>query len=131
VLERRRDELALGSPFLVHGDFHAGNVHWVGRRIAGVIDWEVARWGPAAADVAYCYMDLALAGGRRTAQQFLAAYINRAGNVPGFDVWLLLAILRPLPDPARWLPSYEGAGWRGLTSTLLRRRLAKLAKSLV
>jgi aminoglycoside phosphotransferase (APT) family kinase protein len=130
ALERRRDELALGRTVLVHGDFHAGNVHWVGRRVAGVIDWEMARWGPAAADVAYCYMDLALAAGRRTARQFLAAYLNRAGNAPGFDAWLLLATLRPLPDPARWLPSYEGAGRRDLTPTLLRRRLALLAGSL-
>jgi aminoglycoside phosphotransferase (APT) family kinase protein len=130
MLARRRRELALGRTVLVHGDFHAGNVHWVGPRPAGVIDWEMARWGPAAADVAYCYIDLALAAGRRAARQFLAAYVNRAGNAPGFDAWLLLAALRPLPDPARWLPSYEGAGWRDLTPTLLRRRLAMLAKSL-
>jgi aminoglycoside phosphotransferase (APT) family kinase protein len=130
MLERRRHELALGRTVLVHGDFHSGNVHWVGPRIAGVIDWETARWGPAAADVAYCYMDLTLAAGRRTAQQFLAAYVNRAGDAPGFDAWLLLATLRPLPDPARWLPSYEGAGWQDLTPTLLRRRLAMLARSL-
>lgn len=130
ALERQRSKFALGRTVLVHGDFHAGNVHWVGRRVAGVIDWEMARWGPAAVDVAYCYMDLVLAAGRRVAQQFLAEYVNRAGNVPGFDAWLLLATLRPLPDPARWLPSYEGAGWRGLTPTLLRRRLAALASSI-
>jgi aminoglycoside phosphotransferase (APT) family kinase protein len=130
VLERRRHELALGRTVLVHGDYHAGNVHWVGPRLAGVIDWEAARWGPAAADVAYCYMDLALAAGRRTARQFLAAYVDRAGNPPGFDAWLLLATLRPLPDPARWLPSYEGTGWQDLTPALLRRRLGMLAGSL-
>jgi aminoglycoside phosphotransferase (APT) family kinase protein len=130
VLERRRNELALGHTVLVHGDFHAANVHWVGRRVAGVIDWEMARWRPAAADVAYCYLDLALAAGRRAAERFLSAYVDRAGNVPGFDAWLLLATLRPLPDPADWLPSYEGAGWRGLTPALLRRRLVLLARAL-
>ena len=130
ALERQRGELALGRTVLVHGDFHAGNVHWIGRRVAGVIDWEMARWGPASADVAYCYMDLALAAGRRAAKRFLAAYVRRGGNVPGFDAWLLLATLRPLPDPGRWLPSYEGAGWRGLTPTLLRRRHAALARSI-
>jgi aminoglycoside phosphotransferase (APT) family kinase protein len=131
ALERRRAHLGTRPTVLVHGDFHAGNVHWVGRRLAGVIDWEMARRGPAAADVAYCYMDLTLAAGRRTARRFLAAYVARAGTPPGFDAWLLLATLRPLPDPARWLPSYESAGWRDLTPALLHRRLARLAASLV
>jgi len=131
MLERRRDELASGRTVLVHGDFHAGNVHWVGRRVAGVIDWEMARRGPAAADVAYCCMDLTLAADRRAARRFLAAYVDCAGVPPGFDAWLLLATLRPLPDPARWLPSYESAGWRDVTPSVLRRRLARLAASLV
>ena len=130
ALERQRDELALGRTALVHGDFHAGNTHWIGPRLAGVIDWESARWGPAACDVAYCYMDLTLAAGRRAARQFLGAYVDQAGPAPGFDAWLLIACMRPLPDPGRWLPSYEGAGWRGLTPSLLRRRLGMLARSL-
>lgn len=129
-LERSRAALALGPAVLVHGDFHAGNVHWAGRKVVGVIDWEMARWGPAAADVAYCYLDLVLAAGRRAAERFLAAYTHLGGAVPGFDAWLLLATLRPLPDPADWLPSYEGAGWNNLTATLLRRRLSMLARSL-
>ena len=95
-----------------------------------MIDWENARWGPAAFDVAYCYMDLMLAAGRRTARRFVGAYVDRAGNVPGFDAWLVMAAMRPLPDPALWLPSYEGAGWTDLTPTLLRRRLGMLARSL-
>jgi Ser/Thr protein kinase RdoA (MazF antagonist) len=131
AIRRRQAELDAGPYVLVHGDFHAGNVHWVGGRVSGVIDWEMARWGPRAADVAYCYLDLALAAGKKQAEDFLAAYVARGGSVPGFDSWLLLAMLRPLPDPAAWLPSYEGAGYRGLTPSLLRRRLTSLASSML
>jgi hypothetical protein len=123
----RRDELEAEN-VLLHGDFHAGNVHWARGQVSGVIDWEMARWGPATADVAYCYMDLCLAAGRRTARQFLEAYAGRTGHVQGLDAWLLLALLRPLPDPAAWLPSFEGAGWRGLTATALRRRHRELVR---
>jgi hypothetical protein len=94
-----------------------------------VIGWELGQWGPPAADVAYGYMDLALAAGRRTADRFLTAYTDQTGGAPGFDAWLLLAMLRPLPDPARWLSSYEGAGYIGLTPTLLRRRVGSLLRN--
>jgi len=128
ALLRRRDELGLGSHVLVHGDFHPGNVHWLRGRVAGVIDWEMARWGPPASDVAYLYMDLALAAGPRAAEAFLQRYTARGVRLDGLEAWLLLALTRPLPDPAIWLPSYEAAGYRGLTATLLRRRLAALVR---
>jgi len=130
LLRRRRNELALGEPALAHFDFHPGNVHWARGRVAGVIDWELARWAPPTADVAYLYMDLALAAGRRAANRFLAGYVARGGQVSGFDAWLLLACLRPLPDPAGWLPSWEAAGYRGLTAPVVRRRLRALVRSL-
>lgn len=126
-IARRREELD-GDHVLVHGDFHAGNVHWARGRVSGVIDWEMARWGPPAADIAYCYVDLCLAAGSRTAQHFLDAYVGRTADVQGFHAWLLLALLRPLPDPAAWLPSYEGAGWSGLTAGILRRRHRELVR---
>lgn len=129
-LERRREELGAGPVVLVHGDFHPGNVHWARGRVSGVIDWELARFGPAGADVAYCYMDLRLAAGKEWAERFRAAYAEAAGDPAGFEVWLLLAALRPLPDPARWLPSYAGAGYTGLTARVLRRRLTALVRSI-
>lgn len=131
AIGRRRAELGVGPHVLVHGDFHAGNVHWVRGRVAGVIDWEMARWGPAAADVAYAYMDLLLAAGHPSADAFLDRYVSRLGMPPGFDAWLLVAGSRPLPDPARWLPSYLLAGYEELTPALLRRRLGQLVRRLV
>lgn len=128
AIARRRAELD-GPRVLSHFDFHAGNVHWSRGRVSGVIDWELARWAPATADVAYCYMDLALAAGRRVAERFLDSYTRSNGDAPGLLAWLLVAILRPLPDPADWLPSYEGAGWQGLSPELLRRRLKALARA--
>jgi aminoglycoside phosphotransferase (APT) family kinase protein len=129
-MARRRAELGLGSQVLVHGDFHAGNIHWLRGRVAGVIDWEMARWGPAAADVAYAYMDFVLAAGRPAANAFLERYTALAGVGPGFDAWLLVAATRPLPDPAAWLPSYKLAGYAELTPALLRRRLGRLVRTI-
>ena len=130
AIERRRSQLGEGSRVLVHGDFHPGNVHWARGRVAGVIDWEMARWGAAAADVAYCFMDLCLAVGKQRAERFRSVYRVAAEEPEGFDAWLLLAALRPLPDPSRWLPSYEGAGYTGLTASVLRRRFSALVRSL-
>ena len=131
AIGRRRTELGVGPHVLVHGDFHAGNVHWVRGRVSGIIDWEMACWGPAAADVAYAYLDLALAAGRPSAESFFDRYVIRLGVPPGFDAWLLVAASRPLPDPAVWLPSYALAGFDGLTPNLLRRRLGRLVRALV
>ena len=131
AIGRRRAELGTVPHVLVHGDFHAGNVHWMRGRVSGVIDWEMARWGPAAADVAYAYLDLMLAAGRPSAVSFLDRYVMRLGMPAGFDAWLLVAATRPLPDPAAWLPSYALAGYCGLTPTLLRRRLGRLIRTLV
>jgi aminoglycoside phosphotransferase (APT) family kinase protein len=114
----------------VHGDFHAGNVHWVRGRVSGVIDWDMARWGPAAADVAYAYLDLVLAAGRASADSYLERYVIRLGMPAGFDAWLLVAATRPLSDPAAWLPSYALAGYQGLMPALLRRRLGRLVRAL-
>lgn len=131
AIGHRRAELGPGPHVLVHGDFHAGNVHWVRGRISGVIDWEMAHWGPAAADVAYAYLDLVLAAGRPTADSFLDRYVIRLGMPAGFDAWLLVAATRPLPDPAAWLPSYALAGYQSPTSMLLRRRLGRRVRALV
>lgn len=130
AVRRRRHELDQAPHVLVHGDFRPGNVHWSRGRVAGVLDWETARWGPAAADVAYLHMDLVLAAGRAAADGVLEAYERRSGPVHAFDAWLALACLRPLPDPAAWLPAWEAAGYRTLTPTLVRGRLRRLVQAL-
>jgi len=49
------DELApSGAPLvLCHGDYRLPNLKWDGRRIVGVLDWELARVGDPMADLAF------------------------------------------------------------------------------
>jgi aminoglycoside phosphotransferase (APT) family kinase protein len=53
-----------GGTVLLHHDFHHGNVLCRGDRVAGVLDWNEARLGPALCDVGYCSVDLAMTTGR-------------------------------------------------------------------
>ncbi len=109
---------------LVHGDYHPGNTLWWRGRLSGVVDWDFARVDDPAFDVAYCRLDLALLDGLDGADAFRSAYEGAAGRrVAGLAWWDLAAATRALPDPARWLPGYYGAGRRDLTAELLRARL--------
>ena len=47
---------------LLHRDFHPGNVLWRHGRVSGVVDWQGACAGPAAADVAHCRVNLLTIG---------------------------------------------------------------------
>ncbi len=113
---------------LVHGDYHPGNTLWWRGRLSGVVDWDFARIDDRAFDVAYCRLDLALLDGLDGADAFRSAYEKAAGwRVASLAWWDLAAVTRALPDPARWLPGYHGAGRRDLTAELLRARLRDFA----
>lgn len=113
---------------LVHGDYHPGNTVWLRGRLSGVVDWDFARVDDPSFDVAYCRLDLALLDGLEAADAFLDAYEGAMGrHVAGLAWWDLAAVTRALPDPARWLPGYHGAGRRELTAELLRTRLRAFA----
>jgi aminoglycoside phosphotransferase (APT) family kinase protein len=115
-------------PALVHGDYHPGNTLWRRGRLCGVVDWDFARVDEPAFDVAYCRLDLALLDGLEAAEAFLRAYETATQRrVAGLAWWDLAAVTRALPDPARWLPGYHGAGRRDLTAELLRARLRTFA----
>jgi aminoglycoside phosphotransferase (APT) family kinase protein len=117
-----------GRIALVHGDFHPGNTLWRWGRLCGVVDWDFARVDDPAFDIAYCRLDLALLDGMEAADGVLRAYEEAAGRrVAGLAWWDLAAVTRALPDPARWLPGYHGAGRRDLTAELLRMRLRAFA----
>ncbi|HEY7295753.1 MAG TPA: aminoglycoside phosphotransferase family protein [Dehalococcoidia bacterium] len=109
---------------LVHGDYHPGNTLWLRGRLCGVVDWDFACIEDPAFDVAYCRLDLALLEGPDAADRFLRAYEAAAGGaVAGLRWWDLAAVTRALPDPARWLPGYHGAGRIELTAASLHNRL--------
>ncbi|MFF2810162.1 phosphotransferase family protein [Streptomyces sp. NPDC058000] len=71
----------------LHRDFQPGNVLFdvppprpAGARIAGVVDWAAASWGPADLDVAHCSTNLALLHGPAWGLRFAEAY-EEAGGV--------------------------------------------------
>lgn len=72
----------------LHRDFQPGNVLFdvappgpAGARIAGVVDWAGASWGPADLDVAHCSTNLALLHGPAWGLRFPEAY-EEAGGEP-------------------------------------------------
>ncbi len=74
----------------LHRDFHPGNVLFdvppagpAGVRIAGVVDWAAASWGPADLDVAHCSVNLALLHGPAWGLRFPEAYEEAGGVLAG------------------------------------------------
>jgi aminoglycoside phosphotransferase (APT) family kinase protein len=106
----------------IHRDYHPLNVLWREGAVNGVVDWINACRGPAAVDVSYCRINLALMFGPATADQFLAAY---QAVVPEFVCplyWDLDSTLDMcLPEPILYQP-WQTFGLRGVTLEMLRRR---------
>jgi aminoglycoside phosphotransferase (APT) family kinase protein len=94
--------IQLNPPVLIHSDFWFGNTIWQEGRLTGVIDWDGARIGDPARDVAGARNDLALLGGAHVAEVFLARYENARGPLRDLAFWDLLSSLPPL----RWLPHW-------------------------
>lgn len=112
----------------LHHDFHPGNVTWRGGRLSGVLDWNEARLGPAASDVAYCSVDLAMTHGQRAADRFVARY-QALSPVPLQDLhlWQLLWIANAMLWVGYWQLGYAELGLPNLTVATLRRRLRTTA----
>ncbi|MCC5948057.1 MAG: aminoglycoside phosphotransferase family protein [Nitriliruptoraceae bacterium] len=105
-----------------HDDFHPGNVVRDGPS-AAVVDLTWAGRGDPGRDVGYCRLDLALTAVAGTTEAFLAGYREAGGVVPD-HLWLydLLGVLRCLPTPGRWLPSFHEQGRTDLTVDVLEDR---------
>jgi thiamine kinase-like enzyme len=84
---------------LVHRDFHPGNVLWRRGAVSGVVDWQAACTGPAAADVAHCRVNL-LTIGTDAADRFTALWQHAAGAThhPWADVVTIIGFLDDLRD---------------------------------
>jgi homoserine kinase type II len=72
------------KPVLIHADLFAENIHWVGARLNGILDFEAAGAGPALFDVSVCLH--ALCHGRQGFQRrriaaFLSGY-QRVRSLP-------------------------------------------------
>ncbi len=89
----------------IHRDYHPGNVLWDGARVAGVVDWSTAAWGPPGIDLARMRVNLASALGRAAAERFTALYAAAGGDASARGAyWDLLDAADLLPDltpPAR------------------------------
>jgi aminoglycoside phosphotransferase (APT) family kinase protein len=84
---------------LVHRDFHPGNVLWRRGAVSGVVDWQAACTGPAAADVAHCRVNL-LTIGTDAAEQFTVSWQHAAGVAydPWADIVTIIGFLEDLRD---------------------------------
>ena len=106
-------------PTLMHGDFWFGNTLWEHGRLTGIVDWDGARIGDPAHDVAIARNDLALLAGARGAQIFLEEYEGIRGHLDELAFWDLYSSLAPI----RWLPHWvEGYTELGLDLSLSEAR---------
>ena len=116
-------------PVLLHHDFHHGNVTWRSNgRLGGVVDWNEACLGPAACDVAYCSVDLAMTHGATVAEAFVRAYESVADvKVDDLRRWQALWVVNDMRWVGYWVIGFREAGLRDLTLPVLRHRLRTFA----
>jgi len=97
-------------PTLVHGDFWFGNTIWEDGRLTGVVDWDGARIGDAARDVAVARNDLAIFIGPSAADFFLERYERVRGPLTDIAYWDVHVSLAPIKWLAHWVAGYQELG---------------------
>jgi aminoglycoside phosphotransferase (APT) family kinase protein len=108
---------------LTHGDYWAGNTVSSRRRTV-IVDWDEAALEQPGFDVGYCRMDLSMLRRPGAPDLFLEAYEQKTGaRVANLAFWDLLAALRAMPNPERWLPGYHGLGRDDISAEDMRRGL--------
>ncbi len=99
------------APVFSHADFWPGNTLWNGGKLAAVVDWEAPATSDPAMDVAYCATDIRLLGMGRVADRFVAAYREITGDrLVNLAYWEAVALSRPMPDIAVWVPTWTALG---------------------
>lgn len=105
-----------------HTDFWPGNTLWTDGNLAAVIDWESPAMGEREMDVAYCSLDIRYLGMDRVADHFIESYRELSGSsLPNLSHWEAVALCRPMPDIAQWVPVWEAMG-RTITEDQARSR---------
>jgi aminoglycoside phosphotransferase (APT) family kinase protein len=90
--------------------------------LVAVVDWEGGCVADPALDVAYCALDIRLLGLPEAASHFVDVYRELSGRpMLNLRYWDLVALCRPLPDIAIWLPGWEAMGL-DITEDEARRR---------
>lgn len=82
----------------IHRDYRPGNTLWAGGRLAAIVDWTTASWGPPAVDVAHMRANLAMSFGIEAADEFLEAYREVAGPYVHDPYWDLRVAVDFLPE---------------------------------
>ncbi|MDX1468000.1 MAG: phosphotransferase [Acidimicrobiia bacterium] len=123
---QRRARLVPEESCLLHADFWPGNTLWRDGGLVAVVDWEHPLIGDPALDVAYAAMDMRYVGLGEAADRFVATYREMTGRLlPNLGYWTAIALARPMPDIARWHPSFVAFG-HDLSADDLRDRHAHL-----
>jgi aminoglycoside phosphotransferase (APT) family kinase protein len=105
-----------------HTDFWPGNTLWKDGELAAVIDWESPATGEREMDVAYCAMDIRYLGMDKVADRFIEAYKEETGaRLANLAHWESVALCRPMPDIAQWVPAWTSMG-RQMTEDKARSR---------
>ncbi len=132
VLTKARDALAAEDRVLTHGDFHPGNLLWSRDRLTGIVDWSGTRPGPLQWELAYFRVELTVLVDRRAANAILSSYEAVTGH-EAFDqpIWDLVHVLDSHVWMQSWLSAYREQGRRDLGLDTARRRLRRLAHSLL
>jgi aminoglycoside phosphotransferase (APT) family kinase protein len=105
-----------------HTDYWPGNTLWSDGDLVAVVDWESPSTAGRGLDVAYCSMDIRYLGMDKVADRFVDAYREASGDpLPGLTHWESIALCRPMPDIAAWVPAWRSFG-RNLTEDQARSR---------
>ena len=110
VVELQR-RLIAQPQVLSHTDFWPGNTIWKGNKLQAVVDWEAPATADREMDVAYCALDIRYLGMDRVADHFIGVYRDLTHEpLPNLAHWEAVALCRPLPDIAIWVPAWVAMG---------------------
>ena len=94
-----------------HSDFWPGNTLWNNGTLEAVVDWEAPGISDREMDVAYCALDLRYLGMDKVADRFVSEYKEASGDtLPNLEFWEAVALCRPMPDIASWVPAWDAMG---------------------
>jgi aminoglycoside phosphotransferase (APT) family kinase protein len=110
AMDERADHVRANPPAFLHGDLWFGNTIWRDRRIVGVVDWDGARIGDPARDVAITRADLRLFVDDDAALSFLERYEKVRGPLVELAFWDLVAAAGPIRWLSHWLEGWVELG---------------------
>jgi aminoglycoside phosphotransferase (APT) family kinase protein len=101
----------------------------VDEKLVAVIDWEGGWIGDPALDVAYCALDIRLLGMDSVADHFIEEYRRISGRaLANLKYWEWVALCRPMPDVAEWVPGWHAVGL-DVSADEVRRRHRELIEA--